>query len=155
MPHKSVLFVCSANQCRSPMAEVLFKDLVSRLEPDVRWDVASAGCWGRPNNLATTTAIEVMKDRGLNLDDHLSQPVTEALLGKYHLVLVMEEEHKRFILRNFPDVGKNTHLLYEMVDKQKEIWDPVGMSKHAYENCAEEILRIMRESFQKISALAA
>ena len=137
------------------MAEVLFKDLVSRLEPDVMWNIASAGCWARPNNLATTTAIEVMKDRGLNLDDHLSQPVTEALLDQYHLVLVMEEQHKGFILRNFPDVGKNTYLLYEMVDKQKEIWDPVGMSRQAYENTADEMLRIMKEGFKNISTLAS
>jgi len=137
------------------MAEVLFKDLVSQLDPETSWIINSAGCWARPNNPATSTAIEVMKDRGLNLNDHLSQPVTEALVEKYNLSLVMEEEHKRFIFRNFPDVAKNTYLLYEIVDKLQEIWDPVGMSKQAYENTADEMLRIMREGFKKISTLAS
>lgn len=137
------------------MAEVLFKDLVSQLDPNAGWEIASAGCWARLNNPATSTAIKVMKDRGINLSDHLSQPITEALLEKYQLILVMEEEHKRFILRNFHDVGKNTYLLYEMVDKLQEIWDPVGMSKQAYENTADEMLRIMRDGYKKISTLAS
>jgi len=96
-----------------------------------------------------------MRDRGINLSDHLSQSMTEALLEKYHLVLVMEEEHKHHILRNFPTFSEKTFLLYEMVNKSQEIWDPVGMSKQAYENTADEMLRIMGEGFKKISALAS
>jgi protein-tyrosine-phosphatase len=136
------------------MAEVLFKDLTSKLDPDVKWDIDSAGCWARPNDPATSTAIGVMKDRDLNLNDHLSQPITDALLEKYALVLAMQEEHKRFILRNFPDAVGKTYLLYEMINRIQEIWDPVGMSKQAYANTADEMLRIMSEGFCKISELA-
>jgi protein-tyrosine-phosphatase len=137
------------------MAEVLFRDLVSNLDPETEWLISSAGCWARPNNAATQTAVEVMKDRGINLEDHLSKPVTEDLLDRYNLILCMEEEHKRVIQRNFPSAKDKTFLLYEMIGKNQEIWDPIGMSKLGYENTADEILKILNEGFEKISFLAS
>ena len=136
------------------MAEVLFCDLVSTLDPETDWRVASAGCWARPNNIATQTAVMVMQNRGIELSEHLSQPVTEALLDSYNLILCMEEEHKRFIQRNFSSAREKTFLLYEMVGKEQEIWDPIGMSQNANENTASEMLRIITEGFKQISDLA-
>lgn len=136
------------------MAEVLFRDLVSKLDPDTVWNIASGGCWARPNNPATPTAVLVMQDRGIDLSEHLSQPVTEALLDSINLILCMEEEHKRHIQRNFPSAKDKTFLLYEMIGKEKEIWDPIGMSQNAYENTANEILEIMTEGFELISKKA-
>jgi len=132
----------------------LFRDLVSTLDPETDWRVASAGCWARPNNIATQTAVMVMQDRGIDLSEHLSQPVTEALLDSFNLVLCMEGEHKRFIQKNFFSAREKTYLLYEMIGKEKEIWDPIGMSQNAYENTASEMLEIMTEGFEQISSLA-
>jgi len=136
------------------MAEVLFRDLLITLDPEANWHVASAGCWARPNNTATQTAVIVMQDRGIDLSEHLSQPVTEALLDNFNLILCMEEEHKRFIQRNFSSAWEKTFLLYEMIGKEKEIWDPIGMSQNAYENTANEMLGILTEGFERISSLA-
>lgn len=136
------------------MAEVLFRDLLTSIDPVADWHVASAGCWARPNNIATQTAVIVMQDRGINLSEHLSQPVTEALLDSFNLILCMEEEHKRFIHRNFSSAMEKTFLLYEMIGKEKEIWDPIGMSQNAYENTANEMLGILTEGFERISSLA-
>jgi hypothetical protein len=66
----------------------------------------------------------------------------------------MEEEHKRFIHRNFSSAMEKTFLLYEMIGKEKEIWDPIGMSQNAYENTANEMLGILTEGFERISSLA-
>jgi protein-tyrosine-phosphatase len=136
------------------MAEVLFRDLVSTLDPDTDWIIASAGCWARQNNTATQTAVAVIQDRGIDLSEHLSQPVTEALLDSFNLILCMEEDHKRFVQRNFSSAREKTFLLYEMIGKEQEIWDPIGMSPFAYENTANEMLRIMIEGFKRISDLA-
>ena len=136
------------------MAEVLFRDLLITLDPGANWHVASAGCWARPNNTATQTAVIVMQDRGIDLSEHLSQPVTEALLDNFNLILCMEEEHKRFIQRNFSSAWEKTFQLYEMIGKEKEIWDPIGMSQNAYENTANEMLGILTEGFEQISSLA-
>jgi protein-tyrosine phosphatase len=136
------------------MAEVLFRDLLTSIDPVADWHVASAGCWARPNNTATQTAVIVMQDRGIDLSEHLSQPVTEALLDNFNLILCMEEEHKRFIQRNFSSAWEKTFLLYEMIGKEKEIWDPIGMSQNAYENTANEMLGILTEGFERISSLA-
>lgn len=136
------------------MAEVLFRDLLFKLDSESDWHVASAGCWARPNNIATQTAVIVMQDRGIDLSEHLSQPVTEALLDNFNLILCMEEEHERFIQRNFSSAREKTFLLYEMIGKEKEIWDPIGMSQNAYENTANEMLGILTEGFERISSLA-
>ncbi|MBM3137393.1 MAG: hypothetical protein FJZ98_04300 [Chloroflexi bacterium] len=137
------------------MAEFLFRNLVTSYDPGSTWQIASAGCWARPNNLATQTAITVMRDRGIDISEHLSQPITEELLDRYDLILCMEEEHKRFIHRNFPSAQTKTFLLYEMIGKAQEIWDPIGLSQFAYENTANEMLRIMTEGFERISDLAS
>jgi protein-tyrosine phosphatase len=136
------------------MAEYLFRDLVYTLDPETDWHIASAGCWARPNNLATQTAVTVMQDREIDISGHLSQPITEDILNNFNLILCMEDEHKRFIQRNFPSTEQKTYLLYEMIGKEQEIWDPVGMSPFAYENTANEMLRIMTEGFKRISDLA-
>ncbi|HUV16269.1 MAG TPA: low molecular weight protein arginine phosphatase [Pelolinea sp.] len=146
----SILFICTANQCRSPMAEVLFKDLVSRKDRGEDWNIESAGCWARPGIPATDAAILVMVNRGLDLSEHASQPVTEALLEQFDLILCMETEHKQFIQRNFPSVRENTFLLSGMVGEKREIWDPVGMSLIDYEETANEILDILEKGFAKI-----
>jgi hypothetical protein len=49
---------------------------------------------------------------------------------------------------------EKTFLLYEMIGKEKEIWDPIGMSQNAYENTANEMLGILTEGFERISSLA-
>jgi hypothetical protein len=55
---------------------------------------------------------------------------------------------------NFSSAREKTFLLYEMIGKEEEIWDPIGMSQNAYENTANEMLGIMSEGFEKISMLA-
>lgn len=152
---KSVLFVCSANQCRSPMAEAFFKDMVSGIDPDTHWQIESAGCWARPGNPATYSAIEVLNLRGIDLSEHNSQPVTETLLENFNLILCMESEHKRYIQRNFSSAYEKTYLLTEMIGKSKEIWDPVGMTLEIYNHIADEIIEILDSGFEALSLLAS
>lgn len=95
-----------------------------------------------------------MQDRDIDISGHLSQPISEELLDRFNLILCMEDEHKRFIHRNFPSAQAKTFLLYEMIGKEQQIWDPIGMSQFAYENTANEMLRIMTDGFERISDLA-
>jgi protein-tyrosine-phosphatase len=73
----SILFVCSANQCRSPMAEALFKDLVRERGEENEWRVESAGVWAYAGAPATENAQLAMQKRGLDLSQHRSQPATD------------------------------------------------------------------------------
>jgi protein-tyrosine-phosphatase len=137
------------------MAEVLFKNYLEESgETPGNWLVASAGLYAYPNYPATDNAESVMANHGLDLSNHRSQAVTESLLEKFNLILCMELNHKRTIKRNFPSAADKVFLLYEIVNENKEIWDPVGSSFSAYERTAGEILSIIKMGFEKIKNLA-
>ncbi len=87
-----VLLLCTANQCRSPMAEALLRHRLD--EQGVDATVSSAGLYpsGSP---ATAEAMQVMADRGLDLEEHRSRQVEAGLLAKADLVIAMTREHVR------------------------------------------------------------
>jgi protein-tyrosine-phosphatase len=150
---QTVLFVCAANQCRSPMAMALFKDLVKNESEE--WQIASAGILARSNYPATDHAIQAMSKLGLSLDEHGSQPVTEALLDMYNLILCMENDQVSFIKQNFPNSKQKVFLLSEMVGNSIEIYDPVGLSLHMYSKTALEIRSILEDGLKKIKGLSS
>jgi len=151
----SVLFVCTANQCRSPMAEALFirylKDNGDDLE---KWNVASAGCWAYPNLSATPHAIQTAEKMGGDLNFHSSKAVSEKLLKDFNLILCMEFDHTHFIKRNFPEAADDVFLLSEMVGEVFEIHDPIGGTLENYEQTAEKLNEIILSGFKKIHNLS-
>lgn len=152
---KSILFVCTANLCRSPMAMALFRDLVSRQNAQpVNWRIESAGILAVEGYSATDFAIRTMKDLGLDLSDHLSQPATESLLDEFNLILCMESEHVSFLQCNFPGIKDKVFLLSEMAGKVEDVWDPVRQPLAAYKETAEKILAFLEGGFSKITKLS-
>lgn len=90
MPTELVLLVCTANQCRSPMAEVLLADELARRGVPTR--VGSAGL-GRAGVPAAPEAVRALARRGLSLEDHRSRTLDAALLAEADLVVTMERRH--------------------------------------------------------------
>ena len=156
-PHikNTVLFVCAANQCRSPMAMVLFRDLVTRrkAQPD-NWRIESAGVWAVSGYPATDFAIRAMKNIGLDLNDHHSQPVTKSLLNEFNLILCMEQEQKTFLRSNFPDAKEKIFLISEIAAGTKEIRDPIGYSLVTYQEIVKEMLVLFERGFNRIFELS-
>jgi len=151
----SILFVCTANQCRSPMAEVLFTRYLEDNGYDLeKWSVASAGCWAYPNLPATPYAIQTAEKMGGDLNFHSSKAVSENLLKDFNLILCMESDHTQFIKRNFPEVADDVFLFSEMVGEDFEIHDPVGGTLENYEQTAEKLKKIIRSGFKKIHSLS-
>lgn len=151
---RSILFVCSANQCRSPMAEGLFKNLLRKKNLDQsQWNIQSAGCWARPGNPATMFSIITMQTIGIDLHKHRSQPVSESLLEKMNLVLCMEKNHVQFIKRHFPEHAEKIYLLTEMVEEPSDIDDPVSYPLEIYQHTAEAINNFLEAGFAKIFRL--
>lgn len=151
---KSVLFVCTANQCRSPMAEALLKDKVARLGQSADWAISSAGTWAEPNRPATALAHKVMSKRGLTLETHGSRPIDKALLDSVGLVLVMTDGHREGLVADFPDYAKKIVLLSRMAGPAFDIEDPVGKSEADYQTCANELADLIERGFPRISQLA-
>ena len=138
-----VLFVCTGNTCRSPMAEAQFRLMVAdRLEcrPDEVESrgvvIASAGlsAWG--GGKASPGALEAMSEIGADLTGHESQPVTENLVRQADVILTMTSSHRAGVLAQFPEAGGRVSMLSP--DRQ-DVLDPIGAPLPTYRRCAEQI----------------
>jgi protein-tyrosine phosphatase len=103
--------LCTANQCRSPMAEVLLQARLDAAGVDAR--VRSAG--ELPGGVvASAGAVRAMAARGLALDEHLSQSVTSDLIGEADLVITMARRHLRAAVTMRPEAFSRTYTLKEL-----------------------------------------
>ena len=151
----SVLFVCTANICRSPMASALFKSLVAQRADAKSWRVASAGVWAMEGSSAARNSQAVVASRGLDLSSHRAQGVSRELLRRFNLILTMEQGHKEALRAEFPDLASRIYLLTEMVERNADIRDPIGGTMIDYEDTARELEQILTQGMEKIVRLAA
>jgi protein-tyrosine phosphatase len=104
--------LCTANQCRSPMAEALLRDRLDALGVDA--DVTSAGelPGGAP---ASGGSVRAMSRRGIDIGRHVSRSVTPEILGRADLVLAMSRRHLRNAVALRPDLFGRAYTLKELV----------------------------------------
>lgn len=150
---KSVLFVCTANICRSPIAMALWQDIV-KSDPE-NWRVESAGTWASEEQPAAGKAQAVMEAWGLSLGFHSSRSVTRQMLRQFNLILTMERGQKEALQIEFSEIGKRVYLLTEMVGLVYDIHDPIGGSLAAFQATADEIKDILERGAARISQLAS
>ena len=138
-----ILFVCTGNTCRSPMAEVLARKLIAErigCRPDELEDhgviVQSAGLSAMPGGGAASEAVDVMGSLGLDLSAHESQPLTMQMVRYADVIWPMTRSHRQMILAQWPEAGPRTELL---ATDQHDIADPVGGPAEVYRRCAEEL----------------
>jgi protein-tyrosine-phosphatase len=136
---RAILFVCTANQCRSPMAEAMMKDHLQKMTLPYNWVVQSAGTWAENGHPATPFGVQVMAQRGLDTSFHQSQLITVDLLTQFDLVLTMEAGHKEAIQIEFPEFSEKIFMLSEMSGDHINIEDPIGGVLEDYVNTANEI----------------
>lgn len=150
----SVLFVCTANVCRSPMASALFKDIVSRGFGNQGWLIESVGTWAVAGVPAASNSRLAMSERGLDIEDHRSQPVNGELLNKFDLILTMEKRHKESLSIEFPEISGRVYVISEMVGRTYDIWDPISGSLDEFKATADELTDILTQGYRKIKRLA-
>lgn len=148
----SVLFVCTANMCRSPLAEGLLHLRIIDEAND--WRIASAGTWANDGASASSNSVIVLKDRGYDISRHSSRTITRAMVHNYQLVLVMERGHKEAIRVEFPEAAGRVFMLSEMINQNFSIPDPVGGPLVDYETIANEIDYIIDKGLDKIRQLS-
>jgi tRNA threonylcarbamoyl adenosine modification protein (Sua5/YciO/YrdC/YwlC family) len=144
MARPLVLFVCTGNTCRSPMAEALARHW---LGGNPEWEVESAGVSAVPGQRASEGAITVMEEKKIDLSGHRSRPLTQAQIDAADLVVVMTEAHKSGVLGRFPGAAGRVVLLNDFNPRRagEDVPDPFGMKPGVYRTIRDEIEAAMPE----------
>jgi protein-tyrosine-phosphatase len=151
---KSILFVCTANMCRSPMAEALMKDLVTRTDEIEQWWIESAGVAALDGQPATGHTQTVAAERGMDLSRHQSRLTTRDIVEPFSMLLVMEQRHKDALQQAYPDLADRVMLLTEIAGKDGDIWDPIGSEIGNYRAMADQIQGILESGMGRIRSFS-
>ena len=139
---KSVLFVCTGNTCRSPMAEALLKKI---LPPYSKIKVASAGVQATPGFPANPMTLRVLAEEGIGFTRFQSQGVTPELINHATYIFAMTQQHRDFLIRYYPRHQEKIFLLTEWTT-QEDLPDPIGGGLQDYQSCCE----VIKASLEKI-----
>lgn len=130
----NILFVCTGNTCRSPMAAVLMNKIALERGLDIRID--SAGIFASNGAAASSCAIEAMREYGIDLSEHRSKKITAELMEASDLILTMTTEQKMLFGGN-----SRVYTLLEYAGTEGEISDPYGYDIETYKSVAEQIYK--------------
>jgi protein-tyrosine phosphatase len=140
-----IVFVCTGNTCRSPLAEALCKKLLAeRLGctvdelPRRGFIVLSAGLAAMMGGRAAGEAVEAARELGADLSQHSSRPLTADLVAQADYLITMTRSHLLAVAGHFARVGPRPRLLCR---EGHDVADPIGCDQPVYRDCAQQILR--------------
>ncbi len=137
---KTILFVCTGNVCRSPMAEGIFRQVVEGREDYV---ALSAGLGAMDGLPPTPHAVEALKEMGIDISGLRSRPLTAELVRQADYIFCMTHSHIDMVTALYPQAAEKTFLLREFDERpdtcEKDISDPIGGSYAVYVNCRDQI----------------
>lgn len=122
----NILFVCYGNICRSPMAEMIFKDLIYKNNKRYKFScVSRATSMEELGNDIYPQAKRKLLQESITCENHKAIQIKREDYKLYDYIIVMEERNKRDVIRMLgPDIDNKVHLLLEYTDNVKDIDDP-------------------------------
>lgn len=142
----SILFVCLANQFRSPLAAAIFSKILAEKGLDKKIVVGSAGTWVKEACRAHNNAIQIAEKNGLDLTTHISREINNTLIDEANLIIVMEKGQKEALSFEFANSSKKILMLSELSSGNSlDIPDP---SDENFVN-SEQVFQLLTEEINK------
>ena len=153
--YKSILFICDANTCRSPMSEAMLKKMLADFKGKTNeFKVASAGISpnARDGSDMTFDARWLLKEEGIHVDNFRSRDLKRhrELLEEADLVLTMSQEQKKRVHQLAEADGKAIYTLKDFVGETGDIADPFGRGEEVYAECRDEIKRCLHKLIPRL-----
>src|SRR5690242_6101704 len=137
---KTILFLCTGNVCRSPMAEGLFRHAV---KDRGEFRVLSAGLGAMDGQPPSVYSVQAMREIGIDISRQRSRALTAEMVREADLILGMTHSHTDTVALLYPAAAEKTFLLREFDDTleafEKDISDPIGSSYPVYAECRDQI----------------
>ena len=138
-----LLFLCSGNMCRSPMAEYLMREWLGQ---DSVWSVQSAGVSAGDGLPASWEAVQALRESGIDLLAHRSRRLTRELVDAARVIVVMTDAHRAAVLERFPDARERVRLLGSFGPSPEDgddVGDPIGSSLDVYRRVRDQIRALL------------
>ena len=146
----NILFVCTGNTCRSPMAEELLRCMAKELQID-DLEVSSAGTDADAGLPASFGASMVIAERGGDLFNHAAVQLTADRAGDADLILTMTQAHRERVLQLCPEAAAKTYtLIGYATGTDHDIEDPFGGDSAVYEACASQLCLAVAACLMKL-----
>jgi len=148
----TILFVCTGNLCRSPLAEgYLKKRLRDKGIDNIR--VISAGTIGIEGRPASEGSIRIAEENGFSISNHAARALTHSLIYEADLIICMEEIHRDCVIGMDPEAAKKTRLLMDfskLSSPNSPVYDPYGREYDAYRLVFEQIREGVEGLLEKV-----
>lgn len=146
-----ILFVCTGNTCRSPMAQALFASIAD--EKGLEVTVKSAGIFASNEGKASPQAIEALFEKSIPLN-HSSSKLTEELLREAHYVFTMTMQHKQLITEQYAHAKGKVFTLKEFATgTEGDVSDPFGGSLSVYQETRDELEALLYQLAEKLKKI--
>jgi protein arginine phosphatase len=147
-----ILFICTGNTCRSPLAAALFNRAAATAELPFKVTASSAGLFALPGEKASAPVQQLLGLENIDISSHCSTSVDPALTEDADLILVMTAEHRRQLLLRYPHLSGKTFLLKEYAGElagELDIDDPIGGGLEKYKHVLEDIRQAVKKILMK------